>query len=70
MKLMGKARAKEAGKPQPESWEQEIGLVGTLEEVFKRNRITSLFDDKQMVDKLTGAMDEEPTTRSRYPRPT
>ncbi|KAM5363819.1 hypothetical protein ACJZ2D_011795 [Fusarium nematophilum] len=58
MQLMGQARAADAAKRKLEPWEEEFGLKDDAKRAFKRNGITGLFDDQQMVDELTRAMDD------------
>lgn len=58
MEEMGKARARDAGNPPKEPWEETFGLPLTEELCFKRNKVTGLFSDQQMIDELTKAMDD------------
>ncbi|KAM0425375.1 hypothetical protein ACHAPT_009432 [Fusarium lateritium] len=58
MEEMGKARARDAGVPPTEPCDQTFGLPLTPELCFKRNEVTNLFDDQQMIDELTKAMDD------------
>ncbi|KAI8668499.1 hypothetical protein NCS55_00876100 [Fusarium keratoplasticum] len=58
MEEMGKARARDAGIPPKEPWEETFGLPLTEELCFKRNKVTGLFNDQQMIDELTKAMDD------------
>ncbi|KAK0725844.1 heme peroxidase-domain-containing protein [Lasiosphaeris hirsuta] len=62
MRLMGQSRAKDAQKKHLENFEIdpseiEFGLE-TGPQSFRRNKVTGLFDDQQMVDALRAAMDD------------
>ncbi|KAK5110343.1 hypothetical protein LTR62_006051 [Meristemomyces frigidus] len=53
------AKAKAAaGQLPPEPSQVTFGIAGDPSQYFARNKITNLFDDQQMVDALTSAMDE------------
>jgi hypothetical protein len=58
------AEDKKKGKKDPEPWEVTFGIPDTPEtkpedsKVFKRDPITNLFNDDQMLNALTTAMDE------------
>jgi hypothetical protein len=58
LQLMGQAGAANGGKPPTEPWDQEFGLQQQPELCFKRNPITKLFEDQQMIDQLKEAMND------------
>lgn len=58
MDEMGNARARDAGTPPKQPWEETFGLPLTPELCFKRKKITGLFNDQQMIGELTKAMDD------------
>ncbi|KAJ4309604.1 hypothetical protein N0V84_011417 [Fusarium piperis] len=58
MEEMGKARRRDVDIPPKQPWEETFGLPLTPELCFERNKITGLFNDQQMVDELTKAMDD------------
>ncbi|RFN54271.1 heme peroxidase [Fusarium flagelliforme] len=61
MQEMGKTKAKERMKEPLEPWQQEFGLrkEGHARfKPFKRNEYTGLFNDEDMVNELTSAMDD------------
>ncbi|KAF7560121.1 hypothetical protein G7046_g4030 [Stylonectria norvegica] len=58
MGMMAYAGRASAGKKKTEPWDQEFGLTQQPDLCFKRNPITGLFDDEQMVKQLTVAMDD------------
>lgn len=53
--LLSRAGAKAAAK---EPWHQEFGLRNSATQSFRRNAITGLFDDEQMVKQLLTSMDD------------
>jgi hypothetical protein len=61
MQEMGKTKAKERMKEPLEPWQQEFGLRKeghSRFKPFKRNEYTGLFNDEDMVNELTSAMDD------------
>ena len=57
-KAMQMAQIESSGKEKTEPWDQVFGLSEKDEVRFTRNKITKLFNDKQMVEQLLVAMDD------------
>lgn len=56
--MMGDAAKYKQASESTKPWEQEFGLKNQPQLNFKRNTITGLFNDEQMVDQLIQAMDD------------
>ncbi|KAK0616129.1 heme peroxidase-domain-containing protein [Bombardia bombarda] len=59
MLLMNQARMADAGKKPVEPCKQTFGLQHNQDLCFKRNEITGLFDDQQMITQLQKDMDDK-----------
>lgn len=58
LKLMGDSASYQSSSGPDQPWNRTFGLTQNPKLSFKRNPITSLFNDQQMVDQLIEAMDD------------